>query len=372
MENEQNLNNETMSDRDRQMMDISSENVQTEDTDFDKELDGETLSKVMDKIRDINELGTAFSSVGAYGRGRVVKLQIIQAVLDHGLLGIASRTRATVGDNPFAKSDEEVTTKWARDVREERDARVFFNIIGRYTRDDVKTRPQFIKPLSDYEFIRGDRERCIVLFDLSPFSYDSEGKRYNDPNAEQTNRKYHTSQGGGEVGRLGPQAPDDTGFNLSYRVPPRMFKGIVYKVAPGEVESSSQATLDNKERAIGAEEKPTISSLLKQIYDISPDKETVIGPKARDYLNRSSLIFHMIAASDAETSKLSQNEPAMELRAQELANIMKNTYKDNPELLVPIYDTAGNMRWPMKKSYREVIIAYLERELLQKNEGRQL
>ena len=55
-------------------------------------------------------------------------------------------------------------------------------------------------------------------------------------------------------------------------------------------------------------------------------------------------------------------------RAKEIAEVLQETYKDKPQLILPIYDVYGNLYWPKQMSYKEVKKFVEERNKSKKEE----
>ena len=62
------------------------------------------------------------------------------------------------------------------------------------------------------------------------------------------------------------------------------------------------------------------------------------------------------------------NEQKNLIRAQEIATIMQEEYKNKQELNLPIYDVDGNLYWPKQMTYEEVKKFVAERDKDKKEE----
>ena len=59
--------------------------------------------------------------------------------------------------------------------------------------------------------------------------------------------------------------------------------------------------------------------------------------------------------SDVDRPPLRPSTPQeMQERANEIISVMLDVYRDQPELLIPVYDANGNLYWPKKMDYEAV------------------
>ncbi|MGA2417802.1 MAG: hypothetical protein ABSF55_00985 [Candidatus Staskawiczbacteria bacterium] len=109
-------------------------------------LPAEAVKAIMGKVQDINADGTAFSVLkGVFDS----EPQNLGKVLESGLLG-----------NPYQKRAKSVDrADWAKNVKEKKDAVVYFNILGRAEEQN----------LADTHYI-GDPEGICVIFDTGSFA----------------------------------------------------------------------------------------------------------------------------------------------------------------------------------------------------------
>lgn len=188
----------------------------------------------MEKVQDVNKKGTAFSSVFDKNLSSVLKL---------GLLGTGPKGKARGMSGQ--QTEEERKKTWIENVRKEREGVVFFNIIGPSGND--RGEPSTIKTASF-------NEGTTIIFDLSKFTPDFPLKTDQYGHGEGGEQKintyrygfdsYHHERPDKETARKNYEGDDmaefnknwrgylpvidkDYGFTLSFRVAPRLFKGLV-------------------------------------------------------------------------------------------------------------------------------------------------
>lgn len=129
---------------------------------YEKELSPETIEKIMEKVRDINAEGVAYSIIGGSrttgtrgGEGEN-SLYSLQRVLREGLLG---------GEGMGYRGPE----RWAKDARAREFTRVHFNIVGRSQEGE--------KIPQSYRWHAG---AIAPIFSLAPFREGSPGSQFNN------------------------------------------------------------------------------------------------------------------------------------------------------------------------------------------------
>ncbi|MFA6973134.1 MAG: hypothetical protein WC238_00145 [Parcubacteria group bacterium] len=224
----------------------------------EQELSPEVIEMIMGKVQDINEIGTAYSVVTS-GRDTT------KNILKDGFLG-----------NNWTSNKE----SWAKKIRKEKKGVVFFNIVGtERDRTDFKKNSlnEYNAIAKSYYFKQKGREIAII-FDLKPFRPASphkykyadrekqEGRTFRyardyDMNYEiedhitpsrETAKQFYEGELYDEYGGVDnmkhngllekehkfsedewalwiPKVDTERGFTLSYRIPPRLFKGIVFQ-----------------------------------------------------------------------------------------------------------------------------------------------
>lgn len=294
------------------------------------ELSPEVIEKIMEKVQDINEPETAVHALDIYGKKiegvSVGRIQSLKKAFENGLLGVQknpmnvsdwgeeSKKRGKDVDENRVPSKEE----WAKTVRSRKQKLVFFNIVGR----DIQ------KVEDAFGIIGGSRNPVTIIFQTEPFTEEIKEIEYGKPDRfDGTYQVDYTRKKPGEYksrhfgayevrhwydpeGRPTPYA--DNGFALSFRVSPRWFQGVVFRV-------DRDATHDE---VMHADEFST-TRIKKHIADVSKDVN--------------------------------------EKRAQEISHAMLTSTRDISKL-VPVYDVHGNMWWPKRMSYEEVKKFVEERE----------
>lgn len=284
----------------------------------EKDLSPEVVEMIMDKMQDINKIGTAYTSItyGAhkespnnYTEPKYNYEKILTPILKDGLLG------TSFGINPHREN-------WVKTIKNKRRGEVFFNIVGVPEGNEAE-----LKKIKDswYGFgCTGDGNDLILIFDLSFYEPDiplidrdmSERKFYEkhykaskyknrnffyaynyrvkeehqvtSPPSKETardfyerNKKSFHLKGYKQFDEKNyylflPPTSKEYGFNLSYRIPPRFFRGII------------------------ASNKTLSTEIIKII------------------------------------------------------SLQKKIFKNKKELIIPIYDGEGNLYWPKNMSHEEV------------------
>jgi hypothetical protein len=155
-------------------------------------------------------------------------------------------------------------------------------------------------PIADSAWMQDNEDgKIAVLFDLSKYEEDATiGGETKDKLGSRTFRPHEFN--------ANAKLKDSTyGFTLSHRVPSRFFKGLVIKLVTGEKHTDKYGVLR--------------------------------GQECRD-----SVIY--------------------DEQANKIGKIMREVYQDKSDLLLPIYDHYGNLRWPKKMRREEVKKFIAERD----------
>ncbi|MBI2356402.1 MAG: hypothetical protein HYV13_04330 [Candidatus Doudnabacteria bacterium] len=186
------------------------------------ELSPEEESQIMKKVQDINTPGMAVHAIlplldsRHFGRDNLKSRMIaLDKILRAGLLG------ENILNASHTKNEEE----WKIDVRKRKPVAVFFNIIGR----DISTIDQRGTWMNRFDDLYDTKNPLGIIFDLKTFKEDSSSD-YLSSNRLQRGYKYKNRHFGAH-GRYGSHTYDPAyGFALTFRVPPRMFKGVVFRL----------------------------------------------------------------------------------------------------------------------------------------------
>lgn len=260
------------------------------------ELTPEVLEKVMAKVRDIDELGNGYSML----RGTQTS-EDIEPILKDGLLGTPVKKENVLRKGNTARNS--LKEEWASNARTKKDAVVFFNITGRSEEKQARSGSgdkYLPTEISASEYVWGGRDNLGILFDISHFEEGEPGEnkfgkngqelaqksgRYRADRLEMSTDKYKKWKERDFYPSPGRAVSTEYGYILSHRVAPRFFTGIL----------------------------------------INP-KTKVIGSIEIEYRKRD-------------------RQELVEL-AREIAARMLQVDSDKPDLLIPIYDTDGNLLWP--------------------------
>jgi len=271
------------------------------------ELSPEVIEKIMEKVQDVNEEGTAYITIQKSYRAHSTDSDRIGSILQNGLLGKIKHDRNIDEIKQdwvnFMKNKRSLVRSKNREYAEFDLPIVWFNIVGQSTNrtgDTSLTNSDLLNPL---EMEMGKGENAVVIFDLSKYKeveFDSISHR-------------NTYTNSSPEGKDGKRVYQMEGFFLSYRVPPNKFKGILIQCRRDKSEEEILGYEDDRLRELSDQDR----------------------------------IEHI-------KEKFDHDEAAWLERAESMAQKMRQTYKDKENLLVPIYDVYGNLLWPKKMSYEEV------------------
>lgn len=289
---------------------------------LEKELSPEAKKMIMEKIQDINLPEIAFHTIIGLNR----RDETLQGLLQDGILGVDTKTRR----EEKYKSDFNQRQAWITDMKKKGELpKVWFDISGRYTQSAPTMKDSFwlrtsnaTKPLS-----------ITIVFDLSKYNdpigtyseYQSELEKIKDSGSSDPEKDFIKQNS--KLGSYMPadtEGPDihfmtrqpdertrggwDSGYVLFGRIPPRFFQAIVVRYFREEVDKYGENT-----------------------------EET--------------------------------NPSIIQEKVLEIANEMLSVDKDKPNLLLPIYDTQGNLLWPEQMDHEEVQKIIAERESKKKDES---
>ena len=329
------------------------EQVPTEEQQFSPE----AIEAIMAKVQDINREGTSFSALGL-----PTSEKVLTEVLSQGLLG----TKNFPGE-----ADKET---WAQIVRQFRSATVWFNIVGKMKDSNTITGSMYLNghTMSTSDYSHG---KMAIIFDL--------GSRKIAPPVRDTNvirevmgssRTYSPSLSKKALEErvqneeLGSLSMDSSyGFALSYRVAPRLFRGIVVR-SPIRLNSEEvDAVYKNRDRYVELPEH------LKEWKELQYIK---LGAHERDLesaFDKQRAVSSMISLSrDTPSTFLSRKELDEGTIREEVKYITTKefeAYSGKPDLLIPIYHVNGDLLWPQRMSYNEVKKFVAEREAKKKSEA---
>jgi hypothetical protein len=255
------------------------ENIETQ------ELSPEFLEMVMAKVQDINKKGIGFHTIKTFNWDDV------RDILQNGLLG---RTKGANKKNPDS---------WAKAVRKNKSAEVYFNITGRFKiimpkqdaagntlLDEQGKEVEEALPAVIENSQWGAKESVTFLFDLNTFKENVQPQGDKDENRKKLPVHSFTPNLGVPIRGVDegnkPVVDSQGGFELKARVAPRFFRGIV------------------------------------------------IG------LNKS--YYNLLSPAEIRA------------KVDEIIKNMKDIYKDKQDLMLPVYDIQGNLLWPKEMSYEEV------------------
>lgn len=292
---------------------------QPEPENIEKELSPEIVERVMEKLRDINEKGIAYSGVARSGVEPTFGLQLppeissmenseeaMRSVLEHGLLSISEEDKLPHN--------------------------VYFNINGR-------CKNIYEQGVSDFPVIERDKPqvyygrfsagRINVMFDIS-FLKEADLDFYLHVNSPKNPRDHSVAAEGLKSGQyMVNPSPEDSSV-------------VIDAIRNGQ-ETESYAPGTGFVTTSDIEPKYFLGVVIPAIMRTATEQE-------REQYDTSYMIDD---SKDAEVKKQEYVEMTKK--------IMLSVDEDRPDILVPIYDAEGNLLFPKKMSYEEV------KDLLEKN-----
>ncbi|MCX6731722.1 MAG: hypothetical protein NTX55_01915 [Candidatus Parcubacteria bacterium] len=220
----------------------------------------------------------------------------LRLILKDGILG-----GTPTGSNKTTSKED-----WVKAVRKDKQGRnVFFNIVGRFREGETGVgRVRARQPVSemaktmyftDYAGNLGEPDDVIAfMFDNSRM--EETFKDQKPVSGKRAYRKGDREKDSFYATDVWDNPYSEYGFAGPSRIPPRLFKGIVFAVT------------DKRKNEYG--------SVAEKVYSV--------------------------------------DEKKWEKYANNIVNIMLETYRGQPEKLIPIYDIRGNLWWPNKIPYVKV------------------
>ncbi len=298
------------------------------------ELSQEIIEKIMAKVQDINEYGTAFSVVSSeYPTPKIETGESkLESIFKYGLLGVSPDQP---GVNRAGFSNKTDKHAYVEQIKEKNAPEVFFSIVGR-------VKENYSGSVASYGYyFRNHGDNVAVMFDLrhykeAPVSEDDKLDRntfwpHQNTNTEFTSERmksFFTNSRGEIVSAV------EYGFRLSSRVPPRNFNGAIFQM-----------------RGVLSEDALTEKIRVKIEENSYPGQNL-------DYLKDESF-WRTVESVIYEDEKRPEELTG---RAKKIATEMMVADKEKLDLLVPIYDIHGNLWWPKQMSYEEVKKLVAERE----------
>lgn len=242
---------------------IEKQNIKQEDSSeiLERPLSPEMLEKVMKKVKDINETGTAYTGLGGI-HGELNRKLLLRKTLENGLLGYKL---PPVRNRRFTKE------QWLEDTRDTRKgvgpgSAIWFHIVGRG--DSDKVRP--------YDYGE-DGLAVSIVFDLSHFKEIS-GYDFKDSTEPAKLRSVKTFQG------VGPPLSDGyEEYNLFSRVAPRFFTGICVGILEKGQPQNDQHVIEHRINEIVVEMREMLTSKPESLLPIYDYSGNLLWPKQMTY-----------------------------------------------------------------------------------------
>ena len=304
----------------------------------------------MAKVQDINREGIGFSGLGTMNHEQ------LNSLFKYGMLGGTMDTHKKE-EGVIDKADPvNIARNWAVRARTEKDPIVHINITGRFQElKSVWEKRNSSNAVEDYlndgpvqsqidtAMWTKRRNGVTVMVDLSGFKDIGQDATTIKNNHGRERR--HSSQTRPksfqadlyDVRRGSTIPTDEYGFIVWHRVAPRNFSGIFLRT--------------HEPQRIYTEEEV---GQRMQKWGVTPDrpdyKETIT--RETEHLNRQE-----------ETNTRDETDPQkIQQHVNEVVRAMQETYKNKPEMMVPIYDRGGNLLWPQQMSYEETKKFVAERD----------
>lgn len=301
---------------------------------FPEQLPPEVLDHVMGKVQDINVYGAAFS---------VVKTpDALPMIFQKGLLGAETGffgklvreklpdrlgTRVGAASNIPSEVYPEFVNRWPEHIRKERKDGVFFNIVGRSARSVDES--LYFTP-KGFGYFQG--QGVGLMFNAKDYKELGVMESY-----KQDKLNLPSKRGTYKARSVGAVVDS-------------------YKKRAG-VEDLSQTTDEEVLRTLAGLESVFISEQgeIKANGEFGFTLFPRVSPKSFSgiLVKNTEVINERNRWGSISTREEWKEEETLNM-AKRIALIMQKEYKDKPELLLPVYDTRGNLLWPKKMSYEEV------------------
>ncbi len=303
---------------------------------LEQPLSPEVIGQIMEKVKNVNEKGTAFTVFSPFDEERekepttaaLKDLSKLKAVLENGLLGRDQSRKGDVG---------QIVTKetWKEDAKRRR-AIVYFNIVGREIADHDTERPDRVKKIEEYRFFSWLNSSLAITFDLSSFKEELLGEKlpnsYSQVGGEVKERfkKFRVTEDErgvpGVVDSGMPVSDEDYGFNLSFRVPPRFFTGILFRMY-------RRLSKEEIEEKISKAYSEQVKGRGKILYRTETEIAQLIEDEKSDLRHRIEGYPYTV-----------ETQPeALRAQAEEIAHLELEANQNKPDNLIPIYDVYGNL-----------------------------
>ncbi len=317
----------------------------------ESELSPEVIERVMEKVQDVHQKGSAYHAITHSGdssnrqKGFNENLERMHIVFKNGLLGSMENTKKPSFTKLSLEEKEKATKeKWAKNLRtvsakerkrmgESMIGGVFFSL----SKPDV-TPKNYIR---DYGQVS---DSIVVIFDYE--------------RVQKKNKSVYDIQG--------PEAGEST---ISFRVAPRFFNGIAFEPGKINVFSYEEQQIVDRFEELGTSlfgfsidnelSFKDINQYIAKSPGTSKEKEEFV--QIADEVSKRNLmskIEHYWWGKYGEAP----GEELKKKRAEEIARTMMAATKSDADLLVPVYDLDGNLWWPKQMSYDEVKRFVAERE----------
>ncbi|MFH1291783.1 MAG: hypothetical protein ABIH87_01115 [bacterium] len=266
------------------------------------ELSPEVIEMVMEKVEDIYTPGTAFHVLNALQKwhgekGNVTDIETIDDVLRDGVLGkIPER-----GEEPLSRH----RGAFVEDIKSGKMPRVWFDIVGRSARYNLP---------HDSIWMQGGVVSVAIIFDLSKFS-DGIGQE------EDYRQKLE------ELKKRGSTDPE-ADYRKEHEKIGTFFSSSAYRPLDHNLFNTKGFTMSNEGSGF-----------------------TLFGRVSPRHFR--GIILRLRKQGQKEL-KVEDDQTRIQGEVDKIVSKQLKTYKNKPEMLLPIYDSRGHLLWPKQVDYKEL------------------
>jgi hypothetical protein len=264
---------------------------------LEEEISPETLDIIISKVKPIDAFDTAFHGIESAGYHEQEKKEELSTRLKKIFKeGLLGFQRASHGQ--YSDEEKWSSERWKKETKQKLDNPIYFKIIrAGYDR-------------KSFESSGGSAGNIQILFDVSSFSERINGNEqlFSKSRYEKDSKRdfpIHSYTTGGEM------------------------QGVYHKDDP------------KKEMRLYGSDVKDLDGLKKEGY------YTGHAPEYLLYSRVAPRFFTGICLKKEEEQHL-----------EVIVKSMVEAYKDSPELMVPIYNYKGDMLWPQKMTYEEIVERY--------------
>jgi hypothetical protein len=267
------------------------------------ELTPEIEAKIMEKVQDINKYGVALSRCSLFSEE--YKLNNFKTILQYGLLGSTRNLR----------SGRVTVNEWVSDYRKNKSTFNFFNIMGRnwsttQEREDGRYEIEKDANWSKSFYMTDSKDIEVgIIFDIAKFKESAPVPEVGGPTREMPRHTFAMDGGSFWREKFGDKTPQEV----------------------------VELGLTNQTR----------QELDINGFPITPDENYgfVLSDRISPKVMRGIVI---------SVPKRTNPDTLLRECVETIAAVQVEIRGDDPKLLLPVYDTRGNLLWPKQMSYKEI------------------